>query len=43
MAGNVHYEMSTALPEFDNYYGLLMGAFYTIPFSILGLFSGILT
>ena len=43
MADNVRYEMSTALPEFDNYYGLLMGVFYTVPYSILGLFAGILT
>ena len=43
MAGNVKYEMATALPEFDDYYGLLMGAFYTIPFAIFGLASAFLT
>ena len=35
--------MSSAFPELDNMYGFLSGAAFTIPYSILGLFSGMLT
>jgi MFS family permease len=37
------YELSTAFPQMDSYYGFLSGFAYTVPYSIFGLFSGYLT
>lgn len=37
MAGNPFYEISSAFPTMENYYGLLSGMAYTLPFSICGL------
>lgn len=35
--------MSSSFPQLDSYYGVLSGAAYTIPYSIVGLLSGYLT
>lgn len=40
---NPHYEMSTSFPQLNDYYGLLSGLAYNLPFSICGLFAGYLT
>ena len=37
------YEMSSAYPEMNKYYGFLVGPFYTLPYAISGLFAGNLT
>lgn len=37
MAGNPFYEISTAYPTMEKYYGLLSGMAYTLPFSICSL------
>lgn len=42
--GNPKYELSSAFfPQIDQYYGLLIGLCYTLPFAISGLFAGQLT
>ena len=43
LAGSPKYEISTAYPELDTYYGLLVGLAYTLPYSISGLYAGSLT
>jgi hypothetical protein len=43
LAGNPKYELSTAFPQMDSYYGFLSGFAYTVPYSIFGLFAGVLT
>ena len=39
-AGNAIYEMSTAYPALQKYFGLLTGFAYTIPFAGVGLYWG---
>lgn len=39
-ANNPIYELSTSFPELNQYYGMLVGALFTIPSSIFGLYSG---
>ena len=43
MAGDKFFEISTAYPELNSYYGLLVGLAYTLPYSVSGLFAGSLT
>ena len=43
MAGNKFFEISTAYPEMNAYYGLLVGLCYTLPYSVSGLFAGSVT
>ena len=42
MANDKHYEMATAFPQLQGYYGLLSGLFFTLPYSTVGLFAGAL-
>lgn len=37
---NPIYELRTAIPEMETYYGLLSGVIFLLPFSIFGLFTG---
>ena len=37
------FELSSAFPQLNQYYGLMSGLAYTVPYSIFGLFSGYLT
>jgi MFS family permease len=39
-AGSAFYEISSAYPELKNWYGLLAGLIYTIPYSLFGLVVG---
>ena len=39
-AGNSFYEIATSYPQLDNWYGLLTGIIYTIPYSFFGLIAG---
>lgn len=43
MSGNPVFEMSKAFPQLDDYYGVLSGPAYTIPYSVAGLLSSVLT
>jgi len=40
LAGSSLYEISSAYPQLKQWYGLLAGLIYTIPYSIFGLFAG---
>ena len=40
LAGSPLYEISSAFPELKNWYGLLAGLIYTIPYSFFGLVAG---
>lgn len=42
-AGNPIFEISTAYPNLSQYFGLLTGMAYTLPFAVFGLFVGKLT
>ena len=37
---NPIYEITTSFPQLNQYYGMLVGALFTIPYSICGLYSG---
>lgn len=39
-AGNPVFELRTAIPELDVFYGLIVGVIFLLPFSILGIFTG---
>jgi hypothetical protein len=39
-ASNPVYEIVVAFPELKNYFGLLTGLLYTIPFAIFGMIIG---
>jgi hypothetical protein len=39
-ANNFVYEIVVAFPELKNYFGLLIGLLYTIPFALLGMIIG---
>jgi hypothetical protein len=39
-AGDPFFEISKTYPQLDSMFGLLVGAFYTLTFSISGLFAG---
>jgi len=41
--GNPIYEITASYPELPQYYGVLVGMAYTVPYSICGLLSGSLT
>lgn len=40
LAGSPLYEISSAYPQLKQWYGLLAGLIYTIPYSVFGLFAG---
>ena len=40
MRNNPMYEMATAYPQLKNWYGLLVGLIYTVPYSFFGLVAG---
>lgn len=40
MRNNPMYEIATAYPQLKNWYGLLVGLVYTIPYSFFGLIAG---
>ena len=40
MAKNPVYEIATAYPQLKNWYGLLVGLIYTVPYSFFGLVAG---
>ena len=40
---NPYYMMSSSFPQLHDYYGLLSGLAYNLPFSICGIFAGYLT
>lgn len=40
---NPMYEISSAYPLMSDYYGFLVGLFYTMPYAITGLFAGNMT
>lgn len=42
-AGDPYFEISKSYPQLDSMFGLLVGALYTLPFSISGLFAGQIT
>ena len=42
-AGDPFYEMGSSFPEMQTQYGNLSGIYYSLPFSICGLFAGYLT
>jgi len=42
-AGNPLFEISSFYPQLDNYYPLLVGLFYSIPYAFSGLYMGQLT
>lgn len=43
MANREFYEISSFYPQFENYYGLLTGLAYTLPYMITGLLMGAVT
>jgi MFS family permease len=43
MAANPVYEIGTAYPQLNAYFGLLVGLVYTIPYSFFGLVAGKVT
>lgn len=43
MKGDPKFEISTAYPELNQYYGLLVGLCYSLPYSLAGLYAGSLT
>lgn len=42
-ANNAVYEITTAYPALNQWYGLLVGLIYTIPYSVFGLVAGKIT
>ena len=42
-AGNAIFEISSAYPELNQYYGALVGLLYSVPYSVLGLVAGAAT
>lgn len=38
--GNPTFEIATAYPQLNQWYGLLAGLFYTVPYSFFGLIAG---
>jgi hypothetical protein len=43
MKGDPKFEISTAYPEMNSYYGLLVGLCYSVPYALSGLYAGSLT
>lgn len=43
LAGSAKFELASAYPELKNWYGLLSGLLYTIPYAGMSLFGGQLT
>jgi MFS family permease len=43
MKGDPKFEISSAYPELNQYYGLLVGLFYSVPYALAGLYAGSLT
>ena len=43
MKGDPKFEISTAYPELNQYYGLLVGLCYSLPYAVSGLYAGSLT
>lgn len=43
MKGNPKFEISSAYPQMDTYYGLLVGLCYSVPYALSGLYAGSLT
>lgn len=43
MKGDPKFEISSAYPELNQYYGLLVGLCYSLPYAISGLYAGSLT
>jgi MFS family permease len=43
MKGDPKFEIATAYPELNQYYGLLVGLCYSLPYSLAGLYAGALT
>ena len=41
--GREFYEISTFYPQMENYYGILTGLAYTVPYMITGLVMGAVT
>jgi len=39
---SIYYEIEAAYPSLKNYYGLLTGAAFTLPFAFATIFSGVL-
>ena len=42
-AGNAIFEIATAYPQLNQYYGALVGLAYSVPYSLLGLVAGAAT
>ena len=43
MKGDPKFEISSAYPEMNTYYGLLVGLCYSVPYALSGLYAGSLT
>lgn len=41
--GNPQFEIASAYPNLENFYGVLVGLCFTMPYAISGLYAGGLT